>query len=483
MTQPLKIDRYSQLRERVLNRTATAMEIDEFESIVSQSADLRRDFLEHLQQEAILWQRLPKQLDMPLPETSVTTRDEIKVNNKPKRHYLVGTAIAATIALLAVSFAFIRSNQSDDTFRIVNARNCQWASSTVPVTENSPLSPGRLTLTSGLAVLELPNVSISIEGGCDIEVIDMRRCRLYRGRAYAEVKKGGEGFVIETPTSVLVDRGTAFTVSVSDSGQTDIKVVKGLVDVAHRTTGESASVKTSEKVRSTHQELQAQYDFENLSTPNDGSSGKYPVGYKVKQLQVSTAMGSGRDCYVIRDREKPETITSGLLIAKTTSRSKWQMPWCRRIYIHFDLSSLSASQLTDATLQLEGVSTGIGFLSRTPDTTFAAYGLQDEAQENWSEQSISWENSPGVLEDNETIDTKKMVLLGQFTVQSDRVNDRYTIHGEPLTRFLAADTTGGATMMIVSETAGPDESWAHGFASRRHNVLTPPTLRLNLIEP
>ncbi len=314
-------------------------------------------------------------------------------------------------------------------------------------------------------------------------MIDARRCRLYRGRAYAEVRKGGEGFVIETPTSVLVDRGTAFTVSVSDSGQTDVKVVKGLVDVAHRTTGESTSVKTSEKIRSTYQDLQTQNDFENLSTPNDGSTSGYALGYKVKQLQVSTAVGNGKDCYVIRDREKPETNTTGLLIAKTTNRSEWQLPWCRRIYLHFDLSSLGDHQLTNATLHLEGVSTGIGFLSRTPDTTFAVYGLEDEAQENWGERSLSWENSPGVLDDHETIDIEKMTLLGRFTVSSDRIGDRFTISGEPLTQFLAADTTKGATMVIVSETAGPDESWAHGFASRRHPVLTPPTLRLNFVEP
>ncbi len=50
MTQQPTADRYNQLRERVLNRTATASELREFESIVSQSVDYRRDYLAHLHQ-------------------------------------------------------------------------------------------------------------------------------------------------------------------------------------------------------------------------------------------------------------------------------------------------------------------------------------------------------------------------------------------------------------------------------------------------
>ncbi len=65
---------------------------------------------------------------------------------------------------------------------------------------------------------------------------------------------------------------------------------------------------------------------------------------------------------------------------------------------------------------------------------------------------MSWENSPGFLEDHETVDSEKLILLGRFTVPSARVNDRFNLFGEPLTQFLTADTTQGATMVIVSET-------------------------------
>ncbi len=107
MTQQPTADRYRQLRERVLNRTASPLELREFESIVSKSSEYRRDYLTHLHQEAILLQSMSASAEVALPEPSRPSPIETKSRSKLKRLYLMSTALAACLALLAASFAFI----------------------------------------------------------------------------------------------------------------------------------------------------------------------------------------------------------------------------------------------------------------------------------------------------------------------------------------------------------------------------------------
>ncbi len=485
MNQPSLPARYLTLREKVLSSQASATEVTEFEQLTMQSELCRKDFLERLHQESVLLGAAGSaaSFDWPTQVAKQTTALQHQSPATTKSRWQLVTAagaLAASILLLLAGYGLWWS-QSLDTFRITDARNCQWAYSTVPISEDRPLRPGRLVLNSGIAVLQLPNVEISIEGGCDIEVVDMKRCRLHRGRAYAEVQPGGEGFVIETPTSVLIDRGTAFTVNVAGSGNTDVTVVKGVVDVQHRISGESVSVNTHGGIRSTENDILTLHSSNTELDPLPPSTDLAPsTDVEIKQVQISTAVGNGKDCYVIVDREKPETVTAGLLLVKNTGNLAWQRNWRRRAYLHFDLSSLKQQNIVDASLNLEGVSSGIGFLSRTPDTTFAVYGLTDQSLEDWDEQSLNWETSPGFLADRLSADPAKTVLLGRFSVSSAGIVDRFSVQTDELKQFLADDQNAGATMIIVSETIGPDESWVHGFASRRHPVLTPPTLRLTI---
>ena len=58
------------------------------------------------------------------------------------------------------------------------------------------------------------------------------RLVLHRGVVTATVPESASGFVIDTDSAHVVDLGTAFGVSVSHAGQTDVCVFEGEVEVS-----------------------------------------------------------------------------------------------------------------------------------------------------------------------------------------------------------------------------------------------------------
>ena len=323
-------------------------------------------------------------------------------------------------------------------------------------------------------------VDLTLEGPVDVELISAERCFVRSGRVLAEVHPGGEGFVVQTPTSVLTDRGTVFGVSVTPWGTSDLTVIKGQVDALHVRSGKSVSAMTRDRLRLTEtgiEEVSGGSFVPGAAEDNEPNSDR-----ELNRIQISTAIGEGRDGYVMASVESPEKRSETSLLIKTPGEEEWAIPFRRRAYVHFDLSLLSGQSIAKAKLQLHGTSTDIGFLSRTLDTQFAVYGLVDESLEGWSESSLDWETSPGVLEDRISLDPRKTKLLGQFVVPQASPAGPFTISGKRLLDFLVADTNGGATLIIVSETAGLGGSYVHGFASKRHPELPPPTLRLTLAD-
>jgi len=231
---------------------------------------------------------------------------------------------------------------------------------------------------------------------------------------HAKVHPGGEGFVVETPTSELTDQGTVFVVNVSPRGTSDLQVFDGLVDAKHLGSGKTIEVRSKSGLRLSRDKtepLDASFEslaFENLpAIPADD----------LRRIQISTTVGHEHDGYIIAGTERATTRSEGMLLVKETPVDDGQAPWRRRAYLHFDLSTLNGGTIRDANLPLQGVATGIGYLSIIPETTFAVYGLTVEAAEDWNSDALTWANSPGFFDEGNRINPEATVLLGRFTVQ------------------------------------------------------------------
>lgn len=92
----------------------------------------------------------------------------------------------------------------------------------------------RLKLRDGSAELTFDaGVQMTVFGPADFEITSPTSIRCVKGRVTTLVDKRGRGFTIETPRAKVVDLGTQFGLAISDSGETEVVVFQGMVDLSY----------------------------------------------------------------------------------------------------------------------------------------------------------------------------------------------------------------------------------------------------------
>jgi hypothetical protein len=358
---------------------------------------------------------------------------------------------------------------------LVEAKSCKWDSGTLPTEVGSALKPGRLRLSEGLTrLLFASGAEVTLEGPADIELISPMKCIVRSGQLAAKVPPGAQGFVVETPTSVLTDFGTEFGVRVSDGNVSDVRVFTGRVDVVHRTSGQTKVMLTGAGLSFGEQTIRP---FNSNADQRSEESLSADPPERKTVLRIPTSFGRGRDAFIqpipVPENRRSET----LLLVKNTKPS--MSDWYRKAYLAFDLSGVAGKRFTDAELSVTFAPTGMGFAAQVPDATFAVYGLSDETLDSWDESTLKWANAPANRKEGDKLDAKKVVRLGSFVLPQGQQSGTVTLGGRFLFDFLKRDTNGIASIIIVRETQGSGTAdLVHGIASRRHPTLSPPTLRL-----
>ena len=98
---------------------------------------------------------------------------------------------------------------------------------------DSVLTPRRdYVLMSGFVEVAFPaGASAILEGPAVFRVLSNECLALDIGRCSVHAPDGAEGFRVETPVTRVVDRGTRFAVSVSETSETEVQVIEGAADV------------------------------------------------------------------------------------------------------------------------------------------------------------------------------------------------------------------------------------------------------------
>src|SRR5262249_20662372 len=111
----------------------------------------------------------------------------------------------------------------------VNAQNWLWAEGAAPVDD---LRAGKLVrLERGLAEVRFQcGAHVVLEGPACLELISSRSARLVQGKLTARVTTPNAGFEIVSVHGKVIDLGTEFGVSVSDTGATEVYVFEGKVE-------------------------------------------------------------------------------------------------------------------------------------------------------------------------------------------------------------------------------------------------------------
>jgi hypothetical protein len=463
------------------------------EALVLGDAELRRLYVELMHQHAALRQNSSRLGDLPLSEVLRTlpapASDAVPVFRRIARFPSWPLQLAAAVVLGFAIWWFAPHRAEKPLATLVETNGARWENSSLPTVPGSPLPAGRLRLESGVARLVFQSgAEVSLEGPAELEIQGPNACFLHAGALTAHVPPQARGFVVATAHAQLIDHGTDFGISTDAAGQGQVQVLKGQVELRHERSGETRLLATHESAAITADRLAPVHGVE-------GEPDRYAFLHqdgnpapRAATLLLTTAGGAGDAAYAVSPNSPIHTSDTLLLVKNSPTKN-----YRRRAYLRFDLAPLRERQVENASLTLNFEATGFGYASLTGECTFAVYGLTDHTQDDWSAETLTWENAPAFSPDAGAVDSTRAVKLGTFTTPRGVVSGAFSIEGQALSDFLNSDaaatattaaTTHRATLIVVRETSEPGNSAAvHGFAGNHHPTLAPPTLRLTLAAP
>lgn len=145
-----------------------------------------------------------------------------------RRLWLRWAASAAAVAVLWSAARWWISTQ-DAPATLVRGDTAKWTGHEPP----GELRAGtRLKLASGLAEIHFKTgAEVILEGPAEFEIRSGGKAWLERGKLLARVPERAIGFTVETPKGKVIDLGTSFGTSVTDTGETETQVFEGKVRV------------------------------------------------------------------------------------------------------------------------------------------------------------------------------------------------------------------------------------------------------------
>ena len=390
-------------------------------------------------------------------------------------------ALAASVVFLLSLFLFPKPNEAQTFALIKDSFSATWEGGDLSTAAGSRLGDGTLRLAEGLATLKFDSgAEVTLEAPVSIRLIDSMKCELTNGTAVTYVPDSALGFRVITPEADVVDFGTRFSVTVfEESGETHTRVMEGMVKVEYRQSdqiielvaGQHHTIQPKGKIHTdegNHQELDTI-----LNKPLE-----HGVGWTFFEPSKGAFVGRIPNHLFLSDDKEVVNLFSDtyfggvhnqnsdilLLVKNATSEG----PMNRKAYMEFDLSQIDRTSIKEADLMLHFAPTGWGLASHLPDCTFKVFGLTGEVP-NWDEANLG-DKFPG---------NPETVYLGSFVLPKGVQKGRFGVRTESLTNFLKSHPSSEISLMVMRETKETEEGGlVHGFASRRHPSLPPPTLAI-----
>jgi hypothetical protein len=477
-----------ELCEQQLQGRLTPESAARLEKLVRENPQARRTYVEYLHQNASLAWQIGGQGEFSLAALDEMTGNKIvaldpaAVSAPPPVRWFHQTwwrlaaafALGMFLVLTLVQRPAPPALASAEFATLLGSKNSKWGSGRLPTETGSRFGSGRLRLAEGLATIGFDNgTRISLEAPAELELISPMHCRLHQGVLVARVSPQAKGFTVDTATARLVDYGTEFGVSAGSSGETQVHVVEGIVDIAPRKSGQTTRLTAGKNyhVSATQAGAIDARTFE----PQRVEARPAPAEIAPGTITLTTAFGLGKDAFV---QSEPSTNhrSDVLLLVKNPISASHR----RKAYMGFDLAAVHGKRITDAKLVLTAEPSGYGYASFTPVCKFIVYGLTDQSLDGWKEEAINWDNAPANhTDDGAAVDLTKAVEIGTFEVPEGALNGEFNVSGRALVDFLNQDVNGTATLILTRETQEQKSySLVHGFASKRHPTGSPPTLRL-----
>ena len=447
---------------------------------LSESPDARKLYLEmtdlhaSLAVDETMWVKQPEWVEKEETKTITSFRSYIP------------WALAASVVFLLSLFLFPKP-KADPTFALImDSYSATWEGGDLTTQQGSRLREGTLRLSEGLVTLQFDSgAEVTLEAPVSLKLIDSMKCELTNGTAVTYVPESALGFRIITPEADVVDYGTRFSVTVfEETGETHTRVMEGKVQVEYTRTGEIVALGAGERhtVKGKGFAIPPPESFRELGTIPDKPLQHGP-GWTFFESSKDAFFGRiPNHLFVTDDKEVVNLLKDSYVSDVHNHNSKVlllvknaisQGPMNRQAYMGFDLSGIDRTNIEEADLLLHFAPSGWGLASHLPDSTFNVYGLAGEVPD-WDETSIR-DEFPG---------TPESIYLGSFVLAKGVQKGCFGVRTEDLTNFLKTHPHSQISFMVMRETKETEDGGlVHGFASRRHPTLPPPTLAIRLKTP
>lgn len=234
-----------QLVGLLLEQQISADQFQRLNDLLQQDAGARRVYIQsmhmHQQLPELVLRRYADQ-----PSTANITRDSTW------QRWVIGLVVLAATVLIAIGWSEfskqdehglvppiltaseldVTAESTDPNVAVVTAAiDVGWSDGRV-LHPGDGAAPGVLKMDSGVLRLEFySGAAVLLEGPAEFELISSTVAVLSSGRLRAHVPPEARGFTILSPRGKLVDQGTEFGVVALDSGETQVHVFDGLVDL------------------------------------------------------------------------------------------------------------------------------------------------------------------------------------------------------------------------------------------------------------
>lgn len=260
------LPRFEELCAGFLDGSLEAEERDELLGLLRGDEDLRDELRRHLLVSGALARQSPVREDGVFERSIMghltAVRDEApdafparvvsRLQVLRARRYVV--LAAAAVVTLAVPLFWMSRNSG------VTGQKAQAVATLVPQGNGNKASVvhvgDRFQLGAGVTKFEFANGAVlGVEGPADLSIRSGEAVFLAHGRLNAWCPESAHGFLVETPSTKVIDLGTAFGVETGADGGSDVMVLDGLVkldngrDQRHLTSGAAMRAETGGEMR------------------------------------------------------------------------------------------------------------------------------------------------------------------------------------------------------------------------------------------
>jgi len=281
MTKPIDIDMFHSLINALTNQTISSEQHVALQEMLKSSPEARQLYLDFIDLHLGLrtLERTEQEFD---PMSDRSSQQRLSSHRAPR----LGTRDVLTIAPLATaavllisisSWFWLRSNLFQSPAALTSSANktlpslanaevlltqaagASFFGESIPSLNSSMAWQHEYALTNGMIELHFPaGATAIIESPAVFLISNASRLKLQTGQCSVYAPDGAQGFQVETPITDVVDLGTRFSVSVDETGGTDVQVVEGIAEVFNRaknTEQNAQPVRLTERQARTYSEI------------------------------------------------------------------------------------------------------------------------------------------------------------------------------------------------------------------------------------